>query len=389
MINKKLSLLATLAALTIMLSSMTVRSQTTSVLATDLKAPIKIVLTIGGNLLVAEAGNGPNTGRVSLVDRAGNRRTLLDGLPSGLAFTGDPSGPSGLALSGSLLYISIGAGDATVSGPRPATEAPNPNGPSSPILSSVLSVEFGSNIDTLTSGFTLTAADHFRLASGFSLTLNNQSGAQAIVTLLVDFRDYVADPNIIVRASNPFGLALRVNALYVVDASQNSAVRVDTSTGRAQTVFTFARVANPTPVGAPMIDPVPDSIRLFGFFGEKFLVPTLTGFPFPSGAAEVRQVDLTTGAVTPFITGLTAAIDILPVGHPLVNPQFFVLEFSTNMLSQPRGPGRLRRFDSPTATPVVIANTLTSPTSMAYDPVTRELFVTEIFTGRIIRVQGL
>ncbi len=44
---------------------------------------------------------------------------------------------------------------------------------------------------------------------------------------------------------------------------------------------------------------------------------------------------------------------------------------------------------APAAAPVVIVSNLISPTSMARDEHTGDIFVTEIFTGRIIRVQVL
>ena len=382
MIDKKLLLLTTVTALTIMLASMTVRSQSTAVFATDLKAPTKIILTPGGNLLVAEAGSGPNTGRISLIDRSGHRRTLLDGLPSG---RGEPEslGPSGLALRGRTLFITIGEGDAIQFGEGGAL-LPNPNGPSSPILSSVLAVRFSQDIDRVMSGYPLTLADHFRLANGFDLTLDNDDGDRATVELLADFRDYVPDPNTIVRESDPFGLVLDAkgdDTLYVVDAGMNSVVKVNIHTGRAQTLLSFAPLPNPLPFGPPLMDAVPDSIH---FFGDQLLVTLLTGFPFPSGAAEVRQVDIATRRDESFITGLTTAIDVLSVRTPAGDDRFFVLEFSTDFLNE--APGRLLRFDSPTATPVVIADLIT-PTSMTRDPVTGDLFVTEIFTGRIIQVQ--
>src|SRR6266850_8167375 len=40
-----------------------------SILATDLKAPTKIIFSTTSNLLVAEQGNGPNTGRISIIDK--------------------------------------------------------------------------------------------------------------------------------------------------------------------------------------------------------------------------------------------------------------------------------------------------------------------------------
>jgi hypothetical protein len=331
---------------------------------------------------VAEAGSGPNTGRISLIDRSGHRRTLLDGLPSGRHEV-ESLGPSGLALRERTLFITIGQGDAIVFG-EGGTLLPNPNGPSSPILSSVLAVHFSQDIDRITSGYALTLADHFTLANGFDLTLDNADGDRATVELLADFRDYVPDPNTIVRESDPFGLVLDAkgdDTLYVVDAGMNSVVKVNIHTGRAQTLLSFAPLPNPLPFGPPMMDAVPDSIH---FFGDQLLVTLLTGFPFPSGAAEIRKVDVATRRDESFITGLTTAIDVLAVRTPAGDDQFFVLEFSTDFLNEANG--RLLRFDSPTATPVVIADLIT-PTSMARDPVTGDLFVTEIFTGRIIRVQ--
>ncbi|HSE97197.1 MAG TPA: hypothetical protein VLD57_02930 [Blastocatellia bacterium] len=85
------------------------RAQATSVFASRLIASIKLILTPAGRLLVAEAGNGPNTGRISIIDQSGNRRTLLDGLPSGFAPPNNElSGPGGLTLRGRTLFITTG-----------------------------------------------------------------------------------------------------------------------------------------------------------------------------------------------------------------------------------------------------------------------------------------
>ena len=148
------------AALTCALACVNILAQATSTqFASGLKAPTKAVLTGRGNLLVAEAGDGPNTGRLSLIDRqTGTRRTILDGLPSGLNTAqggSDPSGPSGLALAGGTLYITIGLGGAVLAGPAPGTEQANPS-PSSPLLSSVLSIRASPNVETGTVSFTLT-----------------------------------------------------------------------------------------------------------------------------------------------------------------------------------------------------------------------------------------
>jgi hypothetical protein len=100
--------------------------------------------------------------------------------------------------------------------------------------------------------------------------------------------------------------------------------------------------------------------------------------------SEVHKVEVATGRDEKFIGNLTSAIDVLPVKVPGGESVFYVLEFSSNM--RENKPGRLLRFDSPTATPSVVAEGLISPTSVARDDRTGDLFVTEIFTGRIMKI---
>jgi hypothetical protein len=112
----------------------------------------------------------------------------------------------------------------------------------------------------------------------------------------------------------------------------------------------------------------------------------LTGFPFVQGLAEIRTVDLTSRAQAILIPNLTSAIDVLPFSG-LGNPDsYLVLEFSANMLS--RAPGRLKLFRSPLETPRILFDNLITPTSLARDPQTEIIFVTERSPGRILRVLG-
>jgi hypothetical protein len=380
----------TLAVLACLLTSGNAKGQgvSTSVFASGLKAPIKSILTPKGNLLVAEAGNGPNTGRISIIDGNGNRRTLIDGLPSGLAPPNlDPSGPSGLALRGRMLFITIGAGDGTLPGPLPATEMANPN-PSSPFLSSVLMFRLSPQVEDTTQGFTLTSADQADIQNRGFAKLADAAGSELFLEVLVNFRNYTADsrPNFAfnVRASNPFGITVNGRKLYVVDASQNQVWEVDSDTGERRSIIVFGPRQNPLfpNLGPPFIDPVPDSVRLIG---KSLLVPLLSGFPFAPGTTEIRKVRLVNGANEPFISGLSSAIDVLPFVDQLGVNRFFVLEFSTNMLAG--APGRLSRYDQPDGAPVVLVSNLTSPTSLVRDEATGDLFVTEIFPGRITRVK--
>ena len=384
--NKKISLLITTTALILMLASVNASAQTatTSVFATGLRTPTKIIISPKGNLLVAEAGNGPNSGRISILDLNGNRRTLLDGLPSGFAPPeGDPSGPSGLAFRGRTLFVVIGSGGGTLAGQVPGTEVANPN-PSSPFISAVLSIRLSPQAEETTQGFTMTFADQLALQNQGFLKLTDAVGNQLLVEVAANFPNFTSEfPSAAVRASNPFGIVIKGNLLYVVDASQNKIYEVDSDTGTTRTLITFPRRQNPLPFGPPVIDPVPNSIRLIG---KSLLVSFLTGFPFPAGTADVRKIRLANTADEPFIGGLSSAIDVLPAKNSNNQDIFFTLEFSTNMLAA-NTPGRLTQFDQLGGAPVVLLSNLVSPTSVAQDPVSGNLFVTEIFTGRIIRVQ--
>lgn len=403
----KFKTLFTAAAISCALAASAARAQSVSVFAGGLKAPSKLVMTPRGNLLVAEGGDGPNKGRVSLIDRrTRERRTVLDGLPAGPSIEGGISGPSGIALEGDTVYVVIGAGDGTVAGPAPGTEKPNPN-PSSPLLSSVLAVKLPAGFEESNAqGPTLTLADHASINGGGVFTSGN--GANRVsVELVTNFANSEPAPRPDfadnVRASNPFGVAVNGRLLYVVDASLNKVSVVGADSGAVSTLATFAPVANPLPFGPPFIDAVPDSVRLVG---DTLLVPTLTGFPFPSGRAGVRQVSTVTGAEgDSYVSGLTTAIDVLTYqGEPdrrtrltsgpdkgaaeaarLPNhmTHYLALEFSTNFLQN--APGRLL-FDSNDSNPVVLAEPLISPTSMARDPRSGDIFVTSMFPGLVVRV---
>ncbi|HYR30208.1 MAG TPA: hypothetical protein VEU30_17205, partial [Thermoanaerobaculia bacterium] len=102
------------------------------------------------------------------------------------------------------------------------------------------------------------------------------------------------------------------------------------------------------------------------------------------GAASVLRVSTSGGATQPLITGLTSAIDSAPLGSGPDDP-LVVLEFSTNMLQG--APGRVRLI-SPSGATTTIAEGLPTPTSMAVDQVTGDIFITHIFPGFITRISA-
>lgn len=359
----------------------------TAPFATGFRSPMELALTRNGQLVVIEAGSGPNTGRISLVDRVtAQRRTLIDALPSGIhkVTPPAPSGPTSVAIQGGTMYVLIGNGDSVNPGPLPATEVPNPT-PSSPILSSLLALRPSEPLELMTGGFVLDPSHHARLKSGETLTLTNGAGEELEIRLVVDFPNYTEEPRPDfpqnVRLLNPFGIAALGQTLFVVDAGQNLIRRVDANTGAYTTLTTFAKLQNPTPVGPPMIDAVPDSIRVRG---DKLLVTLLTGFPFPAGLAEVRIVDIATGTNETLIGGLTSAIDVIPLGSSPTSAMV-VAEFST---AQTQGqPGRVRLV-APGASPVTLAEGLITPTGLAVDTQSGEIFVSNLGPSIITRIDA-
>jgi hypothetical protein len=354
-----------------------------------LNAPTHMAFSAQGNLIVAESGlAASNTGRISLIDRAtATRRTLIDGLPSAINTAGGepaPSGPTGVALVGGTIYVSIGAGDGTLPGPAPGSEMINPS-PASPIISSLLSLASSTSYDVIHGGFVLNVADHARLKSGQTVTLQNATGESLAVRLVADFPDYAVEPRpdfqANVRASNPFGVAATGTTVYVVDASQNVIRRVDAAAGTFSTLATLGAIPNPLPFGPPFIDPVPDSIRLRG---SDLLVTMLTGFPFPAGKAEIRRVDTATGNMQPYLGGLTSLIDVAPLGNAATDP-VLALEFSTDMTNSL--PGLLTMVTS-AGTQTTVAAGLPTPAGVLADQRSGEIFISHIFPGFITRVSA-
>ena len=166
-----------------------------------------------------------NHGRVSIVDREGNRRTLLEGLPSGRTFVGDFNGTTGVYLQGRTLYVLNGQGDVTLAGPVQGTERANPT-PASPIFSSILAVHFSAAMEDTTTGVSLTLADHLALKSGQTLIRTDAEGHRMVIRLIADFPDYAPEPrpNFAdnVRHSHPYGIVAHDEFLYVVDAGFNN-----------------------------------------------------------------------------------------------------------------------------------------------------------------------
>jgi hypothetical protein len=347
-----------------------------------LQGPSKIILTPRGNLLVSESSMEVNSARISLVTRAGARNSLFEGLPSGVEVTlAGGSGPTGLAIRGRTLYFALGGGDAERRGQAPGTSVHNPAGASSALFASVIEARFDQDIDSVTGKFIMTTQHQQVLADGGEAIISDGSGSTARLVVLARFPISEPAPNVVYRFSNPWGMALSQDGrvLYVNDASSNTVIRIDTSSGRWRRIARFPPTPNPGPVGPPFQDAVPTSVRLYG---DQLLVSFLSGFPFIPGNARVQALNPDSGTIEPFINGLTSATDVL-WRETTSGPQFFVLEFSTNQSASPAPPGRLLQLDA-TGTKVLAAPLIT-PVNMAYDEATKELFILEL-RGQIHRL---
>ena len=73
MLNLRLSRRSAAMVLGLTLTAIPAQAQIVQEHVTGLRAPAKLLALPQGQLLVAEAGNGPNTGRISFIDRDARR----------------------------------------------------------------------------------------------------------------------------------------------------------------------------------------------------------------------------------------------------------------------------------------------------------------------------
>jgi len=386
-LKRGLSVLCVVAA-SVVFSNLQGRAQCPA-LVSGLHEPMGTVLTNHGNLVVSENGTtGLHSGRISIVDPVqGNRRTLLEGLPSAISDAGEPSGPHGIVMRDRTLYVAIGTGDVGRPGPIPGTTIPNPDSISSPIFSSVLAIHFSAAVEENTTGFNLTSANQQSLANGQAVHLTNGGGDSITIQLVADFPDYVPFPlpsfpdNI--QLSNPFHMILEADNLYVTDGGRNLVWQVDIDTGSYSELVSFPNIPNPVfpTFGGPMLEAVPTGIASSG---NQILVTLFRGFPFPPGMSTIQQIDPLTGDSSAFISGLRSAIGVLPITQG-GNTSYLVLQHNSGDVILPpfAGPGLLLRFETPNDPPSVVADCLTRPTSMTLDQQTGKVYVSEL-AGRVV-----
>ena len=234
--------------------------------------------------------------------------------------------------------------------------------------------------------FTLSPADEQTLAAGQSVHLSNGGGDTVDIDLVANFPDYVSDPlpgfPAIVRGSNPFGLVVVANQLYVTDGGRNLVWQVDIPSGNFSPLATFATIPNPLfpVVGGPVIEPVPTGIE---YADGELLVTLFRGVPFAPGTSAVVQIDPSTGVQSPFLSGLKTAIGVLEIKDG-GEQSFLVLQNSSGPAPFFAGPGLVLQFESPGGASTTLANCLARPTAMLRDAKTGTLYITELLTGHLV-----
>ncbi|MCF2488674.1 ScyD/ScyE family protein [Dyadobacter sp. CY347] len=226
-----------------------------------LKYPIGLTSDDTGNLWVTEAGSGKgNDGSVSMITPSGVKTTFVTGLQS-LMREGSIEGIAHLAYRAGKLYFLHGSNGILYT----ADVSSFKSGDSPVALDDIDSVDIGSYVKSL------------------SLT----------------------DP----INSNTYHFTFGPdNHMYIVDAGSNAVIKRDIATGA---LSLFAKIPNV----AAGVEAVPTGIV---YDGSKFLISTLTGFPFTPGDAKIFQVSAS-GGVDVYkskfttLTGITLSANKKPI----------------------------------------------------------------------------
>lgn len=243
--------------------------------ASGLTAPLGIEADAKGQLWVTEAGTGlADNGQLSLVTPQGIVYPVVTGFPSSASPEGGIFGLNHLILQGNTLWMLHG-----VEGKLYKLDISSFQPGDAPLQASELEFE---NVGTFVKAY--------------------------------NFEDDTDESDLFNLTIGPEG------DLYMVDAGANAIIRRKDGTGELSVFAIIPRVPNPG--GDPaQVEPVPTGIV---FDGQRFLVSTFTGFPFPAEQAIIYQVDLQ-GNTSVYQTGLSTLTD-LELG---VDKKPVVLEYGT------------------------------------------------------------
>ncbi len=254
------------------LSNATTQVLVEKTLVEGLASPVGVefVPALGG-FVIAEAGTGNNDGQITLY-RGGRTVVLADGFPSVIRPDGNAEGTTHIAFRRGILWIVNG-----VSGKL-----------------------YRLNIR------------RFR---------QEQPPISADDLPFDDLKDFVFSEGF--TDSNIYKVIFdeRGNA-YITDSGANVVVK-RSARGELSIFATIPQIPNPTPVGAPTVEPVPTGIA---YNGTSFFVSAFGGFPFAPGSSRIYEINRN-GEIVDFQAGYTTLID-LEFGEPRPR-SLFALRFGT------------------------------------------------------------
>jgi len=308
---KRLNLRLAALALAIAAAPALASGPAVEVIAQGLDNPRGLGFASNGDLYVAEAGIGGSgkcrpspdgqpvevcygeTGALTRIDPTGAKapRRVLRNLPSMAQASGfaAQSGPVDVAFSGSNAFIVMGWGG------DPALRAGL--GPKSRLLGTLL--------------------------------LATPNGLVFPVTDVAD-NEQRHNPAGDTVDSNPYGVLVLSGKRIVADAGANALVESESmDLLQPSRDRTFA-VLPPTGFGT---QPVPTTVAKAP--GGDLFVGQLTGAPFFQGSSTIYQVPRNGGAVTPYLTGLTAVVDIAFDRDGTL----YIVEIASGFVPPPAGSG--------------------------------------------------
>lgn len=306
-----------------------------STYAGGLSAPIGIEIDHRGWIWVAEQGTGNDDSRVSVVTSENQVTPFITGLPSGLNAQGEVTGTNHVYFNdkGELLIVQ---GEGTDS------------------LSQAILV-----MDT--TGFTPGSAPlgHDAIKAFYKLG------------------DFVHDAGF--AESNPYTLTVGPEGdLFIADAAANAVLRRDSATGDLSVFATYPNVSNNTGIGPPMIQAVPTGIV---FRDSIFAIGTLTGFPFPDGAASIYKTDLS-GTTSLLIDNLTTVVDVTLDGEG----RLLFLQHGAHQPPPPFAPNTGLLLRSTSGVIDTLATGLNRPTGIRSLSET-EIYVSTLIEGEVVQIQ--
>lgn len=236
-------------------------SLSSEIFVSGLKYPIGLAADDKENLWVTEAGSGMgNDGSVSMISPSGVKTTFVTGLQS-LMREGSIEGIAHLGYHAGKIYFLHGSNGILYS----ADVSSFKSGDSAMKLSDIDSADIGSFVESL----------------GLTNPINSNT------------YDFTFGPD---------------DHMYIIDAGSNAVIKRNMVSGA---LSLFAKLPNV----ATGVEAVPTGIV---FDGSKFLISTLTGFPFTPGDAKIFQVK-TSGEVDVYrskfttLTGITLSANQKPI----------------------------------------------------------------------------